>query len=110
MSKTKLGEILRELRKEKGLPLRKVAAQLDIDVAILSKMERGERKLTREIVVKLANIYQHDPELLMIRFLSEKVINEIGDEELAGQALKAAEPEVAYHARRVATTKKYCRN
>ena len=100
MSKSKLGEVLRELRKENGLPLRKVAAHLDIDVAILSKMERGERKLTREIVAQLAHLYQQDLEPLIIRFLSEKVIYEIGNEELAHQALIAAEPEVAYHARK----------
>jgi transcriptional regulator with XRE-family HTH domain len=47
MSKEKLGELLRRLRVEQKLPLRKVAALLDIDVAILSKMERGERKLKR---------------------------------------------------------------
>jgi predicted nucleotidyltransferase/plasmid maintenance system antidote protein VapI len=96
MSTKKLGEILRDLRKEKGLPLRKVAAALDIDVAILSKMERGERKLTRGIVVKLAELYQHDLEPLMIQFLSEKVLYEIGDEDLAEKALKAAESELRY--------------
>ena len=51
--------------------MRKVAAQLDIDVAILSKMERGQRKLTRDTVVKMADLYQHDLEPLMIQFLSE---------------------------------------
>jgi predicted nucleotidyltransferase/plasmid maintenance system antidote protein VapI len=96
MSKISLGQQLRDLRKNKDLPLRKVAAHLDIDVAILSKMERGERKLTREIVLKLAELFQQNPEPLMIRFLSEKVLYEIGDEELAHQALKAVEPEVAY--------------
>ena len=35
MSKEKLGELLRRLRVEKKLPLRKVAALLDVDVAIL---------------------------------------------------------------------------
>jgi len=96
MSKSKLGETLRGFRKDKGLPLRKVAAQLDIDVAILSKMERGERKLTRELVVRLAEIYQHELEPLMIQFLSEKVLYEIADEELASQAIKAAESNIAY--------------
>jgi len=105
MSKTKLGEILRELRKEKGLPLRKVAAQLDMDTAIMSKMERGERKLTREIVVRLAEIYQHDLEPLMIQFLCERVLFEIGDEELAHQALLAAEPEVVYQAKQRTSNK-----
>jgi predicted nucleotidyltransferase len=96
MSKKKLGEMIRELRKEKGLPLRKMAAQLDIDTAILSKMERGERKLTRKMVVRLAEIYQHDLEPLMIQFLSEKVLYEIGDEPLAQKALQAAESELQY--------------
>ena len=94
MSTKKLGETFRGLRKEKGLPLRKVAAQLDIDVAILSKMERGQRKLTREMVVKMAGLYQHDLEPLMIQFLSEKVLYEIGDEPLVVEALKAAKVHV----------------
>ena len=34
-----LGETIRQLREDKKLPLRTVAAFLDIDQAILSKME-----------------------------------------------------------------------
>ena len=96
MSKTKLGEILRDLRNEKKLPLWKVAAQLDIDVAILSKMERGERKLTRDVVIKLAEIYQHELDPLMIQFLSEKILYEVADEDLASEALQLADASVAY--------------
>ena len=47
MSTETIGEKLRHIREEKELPLRKVAALLDIDVAILSKMERGERIVRR---------------------------------------------------------------
>lgn len=99
MSKEQLGELLRRLRIEKKLPLRKVAALLDIDVAILSKMERGERKLNKDIVLKLAEIYHHDRDELVIMYLSEKILYEIGDEELALQGLLAAEGEVRYRAR-----------
>lgn len=97
MSTEKLGDKLRRLRNEKKLPLRKVAALADIDVAILSKMERGERKLSKDIVLKLAEIYQHDADELVIMYLSEKILYEIGDEALAGQALLMAEESVAYH-------------
>ena len=38
MSTKTIGEKLRHIREEKELPLRKVAALLDIDVAILSKI------------------------------------------------------------------------
>lgn len=99
MSKEKLGDLLRRLRVEQKLPLRKVAALLDIDVAILSKMERGERKLNKEVVLKLAEIYHHDPDELVIMYLSEKILYEIGDEELALKGLLAAEGEVRYRAR-----------
>ncbi len=37
-----LGATLRKLREDKQLPLRTVAAFLDIDQAILSKVERGD--------------------------------------------------------------------
>ena len=99
MSKEKLGDMLRRLRVEQKLPLRKVAALLDIDVAILSKMERGERKLNKEVVLKLAEIFHHDPDELVIMYLSEKILYEIGDEELALKGLLAAEGEVRYRAR-----------
>ena len=57
MKNTKLvGELLREKREEKGLLLRHVSAELDIDTAILSKIERSERKATKEQIVKLAEI------------------------------------------------------
>ncbi|MGB3077208.1 MAG: nucleotidyltransferase domain-containing protein [Chitinophagales bacterium] len=91
-----IGDKLRILRMENKLPLRKVAALIDIDVAILSKMERGERRLTKEIVKKLAKVYNHDTEELLVLYLSEKVIYEIGTEDLALKALKVAEEQLRY--------------
>lgn len=91
-----IGEKLRQLREERELPLRKVAALLDIDVAILSKMERGERKITKEVVLKLANIYNHDADNLLVSFLSDKILYEIQDEELGIEALKVAEQRAKY--------------
>ncbi len=90
------GRRLRELREKAGLTLRKAAMQADIDVAILSKMERGERKLTKELILKLAEMYNEKPEKLIVDFLSEKVIYELKDEELGLEALKVAENELKY--------------
>jgi transcriptional regulator with XRE-family HTH domain len=94
MSTETIGEKLRQLRESKELPLRKVAALLDIDVAILSKMERGERRLTKDIVLKLADIYGHNRDELLVLFLSDKIMYEIQDEDLGEQALKVAEQRV----------------
>ncbi len=96
MSTENIGDKLRKLREENELPLRKVAALLDIDVAILSKMERGERPLTKEVVSKLAKIYKHDEEELTILFLSQKILNEVGDEDLALKAMQVAEEQIKY--------------
>lgn len=96
MSTETIGEKLRQLREQNELPLRKVAALLDIDVAILSKMERGERKLTKEVVLKLADIYKHSADDLLVLFLSDKIMYEIQNEDLGEKALKVAEKRVKY--------------
>ena len=93
-----IGELIRKLRKEKGLPLRKVAAFLDIDQAILSKIERGLRKLSNEQVIKLANFFDYNEKEMLICFLSDKVLYEIGNEDFAKEVLKAAEEKIVYQA------------
>ncbi len=96
MSKITIGDRLRQLRKEKNWPLRMVAAMLDIDVAILSKMERGQRPLSKEVIQKLANIYQVEAQPLIVRFLNERLIHEYGQDETGREAIIAAEQEIAY--------------
>ena len=96
MSTLNIGEKLRELREANKMPLRRVAALIDVDVAVLSKMERGGRRLTKEVVQKLARLYNHDEEELMILYLSGKVLSEIGEGEMALKVLQAAEEKVEY--------------
>jgi predicted nucleotidyltransferase len=96
MSTERIGPLLRRLRKEKGWSLRQAASAADVDVAILSKMERGERRWTRELVLKLSECYEYDSKALLVLFLSEKVIYTLGDENLALEALKVAERQLVY--------------
>jgi len=96
MSTETIGEKLRQIREYKELPLRKVAVLLDIDVAILSKMERGERKISKEVVLKLADIYDYNADELLVSFLCDKILYEIQDEDLGIEALKVAEERVKY--------------
>lgn len=103
MSTESLGSKLRRLRLERKLPLRKVAAMLDMDVAILSKMERGQRKLPKETVERLAKIYGHDVQSLITLYLSEKVVDVIGEEENIGEILMAAESAISYKMNAVAS-------
>ena len=91
-----IGEQIRKLREEQGLPLRKVAAELDIDQSILSKIERGERKASKKQIIQIARIFHADEKELLINYLSDKVLYELIDEELATDALKVAEKKIEY--------------
>lgn len=91
-----LGAAVRKLREEKELPLRTIAAFLDIDQAILSKIERGLRKPTREQVVKLAGYFKVKENDLLVAWLSDKLVYEVEDEEMALKALQVAEEKIAY--------------
>ena len=76
--------------------MRKVAAFLDIDQAILSKIERGQRKLSKEQVVKLAKFFNYSEKEMLVTYLSDRIIYEIGDDEYAKEALKVADEKLDY--------------
>lgn len=91
-----VGQIIRAKRESLGLLLRQVASYIDIDQAILSKIERNERKPTKDNILKLAEILKLDKEDLLVQFMSDKIAYEIADEECANKVLKAAEQKVKY--------------
>jgi len=91
-----LGETIRKLRESKELPLRTVAAFLDIDQAILSKIERGQRKPKREQVVKLAGYFKIKETELLIAWLSDRLVYEVENEDIALKALQVAEEKIKY--------------
>lgn len=94
---------IRELRLQKGDPLRKVAAFLDIDQAILSKIENGKRNATRENVAKLEEYYEVETGTLMVLWLADKIISELGGEEQALEAIALAEKRIGYQSSRPIT-------
>ena len=99
MSKT-TGQIIRETREKKGMLLRELAAELKIDSAVLSKIERGERKLTKDLILKIVQILGLNERELMLSWLSDKIVYEISDEEFGLDALKLAEKKVKYSTRK----------
>ena len=84
------GTTVREIRESKNLLLRHVAAALDVDTAFVSKLERGEKKATKEQVKKLSIFLDTPEENLLELWLAEKILSAIEGEEHAEQALKIA--------------------
>jgi transcriptional regulator with XRE-family HTH domain len=54
MMVNRFGDKIKFLREEQHLYLRQVAAHLEIDTALLSKIENGVRNLKKEHIPKLA--------------------------------------------------------
>lgn len=91
-----IGEQIRQLREAEGLPLRKVAAELDIDQSILSKIERGERKASKDQIIQIARMFHVEEKELLINYLSDRVLYDLKNEDFATDALKVAEKKIKY--------------
>lgn len=89
-----LGSKLRELREDKGLLLRQLAAEMDIDTALLSKIERGDRRANREQVEKASNVLSFNLDDLTVLWLADRIIDVIQDEPMAEKALKMIKKEI----------------
>lgn len=99
MSKQKItsfGEYIRQLREAAELPLRKVAAQLDIDPSLLGKIERNERQPTKEVIEGIAKIFKEDAKQLHMEYISDQIAYKILDEDADINTLKVAEKKVQY--------------
>lgn len=94
--KDSFGEHIRKLREEKKLPLRKVAALLDIDPSTLSKIERGERSANKQMINVLANLFCETEEKLSLIMFSDKVAYELLHESNSNEILKLAEEKIEY--------------
>jgi len=94
--KESFGEYIRKLREGNRLPLRKVAAALDIDPSTLSKIERGERSANKEMIPVLAELFKEDMEILGLILLSDKVAYDLMKEENPNEILKVAEEKINY--------------
>ena len=69
------GKKIKELREEHGMVQRKLAAALDIDTPMYSKIERGERKAKRSHIPIMARLLEiEEKELLTIWLADNKKI------------------------------------
>ena len=81
----KFGDLIRTKREEQEMLLRHLSAQLDMDTAMLSKIERGEKVAKKEHVKQLANIFKLDFNELIALWLADKVFLLVANEEQALQ-------------------------
>lgn len=83
-----LGKRIRELRKEKQLLQRQLAAELEIDTPMFSKIERGARRAKREQVIELARLLEVDVDELLTLWLAGQVYELLEDEAVAKKVVE----------------------
>lgn len=97
MHKTvRLGELIKELRVRRDLPLRKVAAILGIDTSTLSKIEKGERYVKREMIKPLSEFFDQDYQEMLVTFLSDKIAYQLKEEDCGITVLKVAQEKIIF--------------
>jgi transcriptional regulator with XRE-family HTH domain len=88
-------ERIKQLREERQLPLRKLAAALDIDSATYWKIEKGERRARKEYIPVIAELLQADYEELLKFWLVDQVTAVLeGDNELSNRVLDIAKKRI----------------
>ncbi|MCF0185762.1 MAG: helix-turn-helix transcriptional regulator [Bacteroidaceae bacterium] len=89
------GKKIRELREEKGLLQRQVAASLEMDSCLYSKIERGERKARREQVESFAVFFKVPLDELLTLWLADQ-LNDTLSEENSSVAKDAVDTYLRY--------------
>lgn len=99
-----IGVKIRNLRERADMPLRKLAALLDVDQSTLSKIERDERRPNIKMIEEVSNFFNVNKDELLISFYSDIVFYEIQDENSFSEILQVAEAKIQYQ--RTITNKK----
>jgi transcriptional regulator with XRE-family HTH domain len=83
-----LGIKLKELRELNGFVQRQIAALLEIDTAYISKMESGDKQISRDHLKKLATVYKVPENELITLWVADKIIKIIDKEKVGKEALQ----------------------
>jgi len=61
------GHILKDLRKKKGLSIKRLSSQLDVNYSYISKLENNHSNPSEDFILKIAQLFDYDKEELMLR-------------------------------------------
>jgi transcriptional regulator with XRE-family HTH domain len=88
-------ERIKQLREDRQIPQRKLAAAMDIDTASYCKIEKGERRARKEHIAIIAELLKADSEELLKFWLADQVTAVVADEkELSNDVLKIAKQNI----------------
>ena len=92
-----IGSTLKTIREDKGLLLQDLTIKTGINKTLLSRIENDKRLPTREQVNQLCKYYKVQKNEIIIQWLSDKIVYEMQDEDLALSAMQVAEEKIKYN-------------
>lgn len=90
------GKKIRQARESKGLLLRQIAAQLEVDTATVSKIENGLRNATKKQVIALSSILDIPFSILESSWMGSKIYQLLQEVSNPTEALHVAEEQILY--------------
>jgi transcriptional regulator with XRE-family HTH domain len=97
----KFGEYIKQMREQNQLLQRQLANALDMDTAMLSKIERGERRAKREHIPIFASLLKANVKELFTIWMADQVYNLIKEEENATEILKVASKNIYANTKKI---------
>ena len=81
---------MRIVREGQGMLLRELAAKLNVDTAMLSKMERGVRPFRKEDLDVLSEVLNENKDTIHTKWLVDRVLRATENEKFQSKTLELA--------------------
>jgi len=92
-----IGKKIRELREENKMLQKELAAKLKIGEGYLSKIEKDKKKIKREHLKTISQIFKYPYNELETLWIAAKIYELVKFEEDGLKALKVAEKQIKYN-------------
>ncbi|QIE58672.1 helix-turn-helix transcriptional regulator [Rasiella rasia] len=73
------GQKIRDVRESKNMLLRQLAAFLEVDTALISKIEKGDRKANKIQISKISSALELNEKELLTLWLADRIEKAISD-------------------------------
>ncbi len=94
MEQLNIGQYIKTLRNEQQLTLHQLAKHTDIDMTMLSKIERGGRLPTIKQMKSLAFFFQLNEDAFISRLMAERIVKKYGINENTLVAVQLVEEKI----------------
>lgn len=93
-------EKIRQLRDERQIPQRQIAAALEIDTATYCKIEKGDRRAKREQVILLSQLLGCKSDELLKIWLADQIYKMVKNEKEAKEVLSLVQESIVEYEKR----------